>query len=169
MTKIVIGAASPTLAASREAVPLGDVGAILFLGTRPLPDGAKDPSPDWALKTSFVDAFWTSLAWQDARWLGHTVLASPTDLFTYQELVTQIRPDWIIETGTHGSGQAIFFASICELLDHGHVVSVQSERLADPPSHPRLTYIHGFPADDETVHRVRQIVGTSSTASCVSK
>ncbi len=49
------GQSTPMAVASREAVPLGDATAVLFLGTHPLPKGAKDPSASWALRASFTD------------------------------------------------------------------------------------------------------------------
>ncbi|HEY1187048.1 MAG TPA: HEAT repeat domain-containing protein, partial [Gemmata sp.] len=49
------GRMDPIAVASRKDVPLGDAVAVLFLGTRPLPAGAKDPSASWALRASFAD------------------------------------------------------------------------------------------------------------------
>ena len=85
------------------------------------PDGqptTSTPIPD-DLKSSFVDAFWHSLAWRDTTWLGHRVAKAPTDLVAYQEIVERVRPDWIVETGTANGGRALFLASICDLLGHG--------------------------------------------------
>ena len=51
----------------------------------------------------------------------------PADLFAYQEIIDRVRPDWIIETGTGDGGRALFLASICDLLDHGQVLSVDKD------------------------------------------
>ena len=64
------------------------------------------------------------------------IAAAPTDLFVYQELVTTVRPDWIIETGTAGGGRALFLASVCELLDHGQVISISDEPRSAPRASP---------------------------------
>jgi cephalosporin hydroxylase len=130
------------------------------------PDGqptAPTPIPD-DLKTQFVDAFWHSLAWRDTTWLGHRVAKAPTDLFVYQELVQRVRPDWIIETGTANGGRALFLASICELLDRGQVISIDSQASEQRAEHPRITYVDGSPQDDEIVRQVREIVGESPHA-----
>ncbi len=90
------------------------------------PDGfpsSPTPIPD-ELKLNFIDASWRSLAWRNTTWLGQRVKRVPTDLMAYQEIVARVRPDWIIETGTEDGGRALFFASICELLDHGQVISI---------------------------------------------
>jgi hypothetical protein len=49
------GQSTPMADASRKAVPLGDVVAVLFLGARSLPVEAKDPSAEWSLRASFAD------------------------------------------------------------------------------------------------------------------
>jgi cephalosporin hydroxylase len=88
----------------------------------------------------------------------------PTDLMAYQEIVSRVRPDWIIETGTEDGGRALFFASICELLDHGQVISIDVNLSADRPEHPRITYVEGKSQSEETLQRVRDLVGPSPRA-----
>ena len=43
--------------------------------------------------------------WGDTRWLGVPVQKCPLDLWIYQEIVYEIRPDLIIECGTAEGGQ----------------------------------------------------------------
>jgi Cephalosporin hydroxylase len=43
----------------------------------------------------------------------------PLDLWIYQELLHELEPDLIVETGTAESGSALFLASICDLVDKG--------------------------------------------------
>ena len=132
----------------------------VFTGPDGQPSGAT-PIPD-DLKTQFVDAFWHSMAWRETSWLGQRVAKAPTDLFVYQELLHRVKPDWIIETGSANGGRALFLASICELLDHGQVVSIDPEVAGDRAEHPRVTYIEGSAQADEISQRVRDMVGDSS-------
>jgi len=130
------------------------------------PDGQPTVStaiPD-ELKASFIDAFWHSLAWRDTTWLGHRVAKAPTDLVVYQEIIERVRPDWIIETGTANGGRALFLASICELLDHGRVVSIDPEVADRRAEHPRITYVEGQAHDPDTFRRVGDIVGAAPHA-----
>jgi cephalosporin hydroxylase len=130
------------------------------------PDGqptTATPIPD-DLKSSFVDAFWHSLAWRETTWLGHRVAKAPTDLVAYQEIVARVRPDWIIETGTANGGRALFLASICELLDHGQVISIDPQVAANRAEHPRITYIEGQAQEPDTFRRVQAIVGAAPRA-----
>ena len=65
------------------------------------PDGVPEtprPIPD-DLRSGFVEAFWNSLVWRSSNWLGRPIQTPATDLMIYQELLTKVRPDWIIETG----------------------------------------------------------------------
>ena len=57
-------------------------------------------------------------------WLGHQTGKVPLDLWAYQELIVKDRPDLIIETGTHWGGSAVFLSTICNLIGHGKVVSI---------------------------------------------
>jgi cephalosporin hydroxylase len=116
------------------------------------------------LRSSFTEAFWRSGAWRDVTWLGHPAPYAPTDLFVYQELVARTRPDWIIETGTGTGGRALLFATICELVGHGSVVSIDRELAPGLPAHPRLHYVDGPPAATETITAVRALVGAPSAA-----
>src|SRR5438552_4172903 len=62
--------------------------------------------------------------WKNTTWLGTPVAKCPLDLWIYQELLTRVRPDVILETETHKGGSAHYLASICDLLDNGRVMSV---------------------------------------------
>jgi cephalosporin hydroxylase len=125
------------------------------------PDGRPEqPTPvPQELTFEFTEAVWRSLPWQRTTWLGRRIETAPTDLLAYQELVAGARPDWIIETGTGDGGRALFLASICELVGHGQVISIDPTHAGDLPRHPRLRYITGVAHDDATVQEVREIVG----------
>src|SRR3990172_5815506 len=58
------------------------------------------------------------------NWLGVEVIKYPTDLVIYQEIIHEIRPDLIVETGTHHGGSAMFFASVFFFLGRGKIISL---------------------------------------------
>lgn len=90
-------------------------------------------------------------------WLGVPVIKYPGDLMMYQELFWELRPDWIIETGTNAGGSALFYASIFDLIGHGRVISID----VDPPpsfEHRRATFLTGSSTAPETVKKVRDLV-----------
>jgi cephalosporin hydroxylase len=120
--------------------------------TRPI------PVPD-QLQREMTEAFWRSLAWQDVTWLGERIERAPTDLVAYQELLGEVRPDWVVAVGA-GDAAAKFFASICDLLDFGRVISIQAGDAEHSP-HPRVTWIDGPPAQKKTRARVVDATGES--------
>ena len=90
------------------------------------------------------DVFYRSDAWIRAAWLGTQALKNPLDLWVYQEIMFEARPDLIVETGTYRGGTAHYLASVCDLLGVGEVVSIDIEPMRDDyPEHPRITYLAG--------------------------
>jgi cephalosporin hydroxylase len=119
------------------------------------------PVPD-DLRWAFTDAVWRNLPWRHTTWLGAPVHTAPTDLLAYQEILSGVRPDWIIEVGTSDEGRAAFLVSICELLRHGRVLSIRDPAGDDPAPHPRLRCCPGAPLDPATGEYVRTVVGTGN-------
>jgi cephalosporin hydroxylase len=86
------------------------------------------------------------------RWLGTRTHKIPLDLWIYQEIIEETRPDLIVETGTAYGGSAAFMAAICELVGNGEVVSIDINPVSpDYPEHPRLTYLGGRSSVSEDV------------------
>lgn len=99
-------------------------------------------------------------AWGDTRWLGAKVAKNPLDLWVMQEIVVETRPQIVIETGTYRGGSALYFASLCELLGEGEVISVDIELARDDyPEHRLITYLAGRSSTDgDVVDEVRDRV-----------
>jgi cephalosporin hydroxylase len=116
------------------------------------------PVPD-DLRWAFTDAVWRNLPWRRTTWLGAPVRTAPTDLFAYQEVVSRVRPDWVVEIGTSDEGRATFLASICELVGHGQVVSVRGPDAVEPAPHPRLHVYTGDALDPAVREKVHALVG----------
>lgn len=98
------------------------------------------------------DVLYESDAWTEATWLGAQTLKNPLDLWVYQEIVVETKPQVIVETGTYRGGSALYLASLCDLVDGGEVVSIDVEPIRDDyPEHPRITYLGGRSSTDPTV------------------
>jgi cephalosporin hydroxylase len=98
------------------------------------------------------DVLYLSDAWTDTRWLGAQALKNPLDLWVYQEIMVETRPEVIVETGTYRGGSALYLASICDLVGSGEVVSIDIEAIRDDyPAHPRITYLGGRSSTDADV------------------
>lgn len=57
------------------------------------------------------------------RWLGRPIIQYPQDMVAMQELIWQVKPDLIIETGIAHGGSLIMSASMLALLDYCDAVT----------------------------------------------
>ena len=96
---------------------------------------------------------------RDSTWLDDQTTSAPTDLLAYQELISRVRPDWIVETGTSDPGRTAFVAAMCELVGPGRVVSVGPEPIDERIDHPRVDHVVGRPQDDDVAAAVTALVG----------
>lgn len=74
--------------------------------------------------------------------MGTIVAKCPFDLWVYQEILHEVRPDLIIEAGTATGGSALFMAGICDLLQNGKIITVDVAE-QPRPAHPRVRYVTG--------------------------
>jgi cephalosporin hydroxylase len=101
--------------------------------------------------------------WEDTRWLGSKTLKCPLDMWIYQELIAAVRPELIVETGTHSGGSAHFMATICDAIGTGRIITIDTEERQGRPEHSRITYVHGSSTDPEIVASVAAAAGDGPT------
>jgi len=90
--------------------------------------------------------------WRSTKFLGVPTQKCPFDLFVYQEILFEEKPDVIIEAGTAFGGGAYYLASICDLMGHGEVITIDITNTAQSPQHKRITYLLGS-STSETIFR----------------
>jgi cephalosporin hydroxylase len=96
------------------------------------------------------------------KWMGRPIIQYPQDIIAVQELIWDIKPDLIIETGVAHGGSAVFFASLLELnaLSGGpkdaevwcveiDLRSHNREALVAHPMYPRLKIFDGSSVDEK--------------------
>jgi cephalosporin hydroxylase len=103
-------------------------------------------------------------------WLGRKIIQFPTDMVAMQELLWEIRPDIVIETGVAHGGSLVLSASVLELIGKGKVIGVDIEirphNRAAIEAHPlkkRIELIEGSSVAPETLQAVRRLVGDATT------
>ena len=57
-------------------------------------------------------------------WLGIPIIQYPQDMIAMQEIIWDIKPDLIIETGIAHGGSMIYYASLLELIGKGSVIGI---------------------------------------------
>jgi cephalosporin hydroxylase len=105
----------------------------------------------------FVYYYSSSRTWMNTHWLGTPVQKLPSDLWTYQQIIYDVRPDLIIEAGTFKGGSALYMASMCDLIGRGRIVSIDIVDLK-PPHHQRIRYLLGSSTSPQIVEQVRSQV-----------
>ncbi len=97
-----------------------------------------------------------SETWCNTRWLGVPVQKCPLDLWIYQEIMAELQPDLIVETGTADGGSALYLASVCDSLGAGRIMTVDVKESPLCREHARIEYLVGSSVSDEAVARVRK-------------
>ena len=75
---------------------------------------------------------WLKVGWNQKyvytfSWMGRPIIQLPDDLLRIQEVIYQIRPDVIIETGIAHGGSLVFYASLLKAMGRGRVIGVDVE------------------------------------------
>jgi cephalosporin hydroxylase len=94
--------------------------------------------------------------WNNTYWMGVRTQKCPLDMWVYQEVLFEVRPDVIIECGTCEGGSALFLASICDLIKNGRIFTIDIDSRPFRPNHRRVRYILGSSTEPDIVNLVRQ-------------
>ncbi len=97
------------------------------------------------------------------NWFGRPIIQLPEDIITMQEIILQVKPELIIETGVAHGGSLIFSASMLELLGQGEVIGIEIEMrphnregVEKHPLSKRITLIEGSSISEEVAEQVRK-------------
>jgi cephalosporin hydroxylase len=60
-------------------------------------------------------------------WMGRPVIQLPEDMIRIQEVIFDLQPDLIIETGVAHGGSLIFYSTLCKTMDKGRVIGIDIE------------------------------------------
>src|ERR1700710_2147432 len=95
-------------------------------------------------------------------WMGRPIIQYPQDMIAMQEIIWNIKPDLIIETGIAHGGSLIYYASLLELIGKGEVlgidIDIRAHNKAVIEKHPmykRIKMIEGSAVSEETASKVR--------------
>jgi len=97
-------------------------------------------------------------------WMGRPIIQYPQDIIAMQEIIWNLKPDLIIETGIAHGGSLIFFASMLELLGGkgkvlGIDIDIREHNRREIETHPmfkHITMIEGSSIDDRVIEQVRK-------------
>jgi cephalosporin hydroxylase len=96
-------------------------------------------------------------------WMGRPIIQYPQDMVAMQEIIWEIKPDLIIETGIAHGGSLIYYASLLELIGKGEVLGIDidirkhnKEEIEKHPMYKRIKMIEGSSIDKETISKVKE-------------
>lgn len=95
-------------------------------------------------------------------WLGRPIIKYPQDIVIMQELIWNVKPDLIIETGIAHGGSIIFSSSMMELLGNGGKViavdiDIRKHNRTEIEKHPmvkNITMLEGSSIDETIVNQI---------------
>jgi cephalosporin hydroxylase len=115
------------------------------------------------MASAFMDASIRSRYSYNFTWLGRPIIQYPQDIIAIQEIIYQVQPDLIIETGIAHGGSLILHASICELIGKGEVLGIDidirehnKKEILNHKMSKRISMIQGSSIDDEVVKQVAE-------------
>jgi cephalosporin hydroxylase len=122
------------------------------------------------LSEAWLRSGWANRYSYTFTWFGRPIIQLPEDLIRLQELVYQLKPDVIIETGVAHGGSAAFLAGLCRLTGKGRVIAIDVEirpkNRAALEAHEfadLITLVEGDSASSETVSRVNAQIGADES------
>ncbi len=102
-------------------------------------------------------------------WLGRPIIQFPQDMVGLQEILWDVKPDLIVETGIAHGGSLIFSASMLTLLEAcgmvtnpmvlGIDINIRSHNKRALESHPlfeKITMFEGSSVDELMIHKVKE-------------
>ncbi|MBX2921424.1 MAG: cephalosporin hydroxylase family protein [Chitinophagaceae bacterium] len=95
-------------------------------------------------------------------WMGRPIIQYPQDMIAMQEIIWNIQPDLIIETGIAHGGSLIFYASLLELIGKGEILGIDidirahnKKEIENHPMFKRIKILEGSSISNEIIDKVK--------------
>lgn len=103
-------------------------------------------------------------------WMGRPIIQYPQDMIAMQEIIWNLKPDLIIETGIAHGGSLIYYASLLELIGKGEILGIDidirshnKEEIEKHPMFKRIKMIEGSSISKETLDKVAEVAKSKQT------
>jgi cephalosporin hydroxylase len=127
----------------------------------------ESPEAFAVVSKAWVRAGWDAKYVYSFAWLGRPVIQLPDDLLLVQEVIYDVQPDVIIETGVAHGGSLIFYATLCKALERGRVIGIDIEirphnrqAIDEHILRPFITLMEGSSIDPALTGEVAQSIGS---------
>lgn len=103
-------------------------------------------------------------------WMGRPIIQYPQDMIAMQEIIWELKPDLIIETGIAHGGSLIYYASLLELIGKGEVLGIDidirkhnREQIEAHPLFKRIKMLEGSSLSPDIISQVSEIAKNKKT------
>lgn len=122
-----------------------------------------------------ISRFYVKVGWNQKyiythTWLGRPIIQLPDDMIRIQEVIYEVKPDVIIETGVAHGGSLIFYSSLCRMMGKGRVIGIDieirphnRESIEAHDLFDRITLVEGSSTATEIVSQVKEMVRPGET------
>ena len=136
-----------------------------FYNDRKINISKQENSPDLKkLGVDFIKKVEETKYSYNFSWMGSPIIAYPQDMIAMQELIWEIKPDLIIETGVAHGGSIIYYASLLNMIGNGTVlgidIDIRSHNRKLIESHPmfnRIELIEGSSTSNQVYEVVKKM------------
>jgi cephalosporin hydroxylase len=111
---------------------------------------------------NFQRFYYDSLVWKNTKWLGIRSEQAPTDNWSMQEIITELQPDYIVESGTMNGGSTLFYAAVLSYVNpNGKVITIDVEPHVEeaaklPLWQQRVEMVVGSSVDPKVIGHIAQ-------------
>lgn len=103
-------------------------------------------------------------------WMGRPIIQYPQDIIAMQEIIWEVKPDLIIETGIAHGGSIIYYASLLELIGKGSVLGIDIDirehnrkAIESHPMNRRIQMLEGSSISSEMLEKVKELASGKET------
>lgn len=114
---------------------------------------------DDIISDMFHHIYYGSRVWEHTYYFGRHILKCPLDMWIYQEIFHEIKPDYLIETGTFHGGSALYYAHLFDLIGNGKVITIDVNHRDDFPKHKRIRYVNASSTDVDQYDAICKKIG----------
>ena len=105
-------------------------------------------------------------------WMGRPIIKFPNDMVIQQELMWELKPDLVIETGIAHGGSIIFTASMMEMMGiDGEVVGIDVDirphNRSEIEAHPMMKRITMYEGDSVSSSMIEKVKAHTKGRKCV--
>lgn len=135
----------------------------------------RELSLDDPLAFELISKAWLRSGWDTKyvysfSWLGRPMIQLPEDMIRIQEIVYELKPDVIVETGVAHGGSMVFYASLCTAIGKGRVIGIDIDirshnrkAIEDHRLSPLIHLIQGSSTSPDTLRQVQDAIGNGET------